>query len=466
MKPTNKLHFLSNLEHYLSMDHSHWSETIPAKEFDKDKRILMKQLRATQWSSKMQFRRKIRSPRDVSDLVRDTGNHILIWMDEEHCITSKKLPKSVPYSSKFRKSTANIDFGERSVFIYGVSEKIVAESIHFLLCLKQEGETDVRIGTSYIHGTDPVVPTIFLTPQFLCDYKKANPRRRLILGRGCYFTDEQAIVLASHPEPLDIGVECVFENEGRAFIQTLSQRTTDFGTLSLLNESRGYPTFRYFLQVMNEIPNIVLHTNSLVFKNSVHLPMSSIARHVQYDVWSHTAFNEMEHFTIVPRAFTLRFLIWVPSRFHTLFLHASDRLQDLRIFYNSTYPPSLEQLEELLNALDKNQNLYRLELGCLAVLQSCWDNLLNVIGSHKSLRSLVFWIESESDLLQVQNLVSLSRKKCQLDISFKSHSPKESLLDDAHAIIEPVCLQNRGNALTRHPDRSEMSKEDSFEYDW
>jgi hypothetical protein len=100
----------------------------------------------------MHFHRKNRSPRDVRDLILD----ILVsfgWT-KNTSLTSRKLPKSLSYGSEFRKSTVNFDFGENSVFIYGVTDGGIADCIRILLCWKQEGDKDVRIGTAYIHGTD------------------------------------------------------------------------------------------------------------------------------------------------------------------------------------------------------------------------------------------------------------------------------------------------------------------------
>jgi hypothetical protein len=141
----------------------------------------------------------------------------------------------------------------------------------------------------------------------------------------------------------------------------------------------------------------------------------------------------------------------------------SVTFQELGIINNSTYPPSIEQQLELIKSIAKNQDLYRLELGCLTVLHTYWENLIVVIGSHKSLRSLVFWIQSEPDLLQVRSLVPLLKENCHLDISFKSRSREEALLDKVQAIVEPVRLQNRAKALARHPVHSGMHKAERLE---
>lgn len=430
-----------------------WFEKRSLADFDQDKSMLMTQLGATKWSSKIQFYRKVRDPLDTDDLLCNMKGTQLIWMNDDCFIMLRKLPWTVPHGSTFRKATTNIDFGPKSVYIYGKTDDIVMRAIILLLCLDDEGAHAVRIGSHYSRASDPAVPTAFLTSRFLSAYLEANPDRRLILGHGCYLSDEQSIALASHPEQLDVGLECVFEDGGRTFVQTLLQRTSDFGTLSLHNRAAKYRTFDVFRIVMTKIPNITLHMSSHIFKHSVHLPMSALAKRVEYKVWDYEGFDDIfddiEPVTIVPKSFTVVFVHSIPVRFHTLFLQESRNLRELGMIYESDYPPSMAQRTELFQAITSNKNLYRLELGCLAILQDFWDEVLEVIGSHVSLRFVVFWVSDTPNLRLLGKLAAFLKNRFYLDVSFMYRDVCQCRINAIESIIEPVLFQNRAKSLTR-----------------
>lgn len=430
-----------------------WFEALPLTDYDGDKSMLLTQLGETRWSSKIQFYREVRSPRSVRDLMQDINNKRLIWINKECFIVRRPLPTTVPQDSTFRNVVTIIEFASEKLRVYGKSDDNVARAIEYLLCLKNEEGAIVRIGTRYIHGEDSIVPTSFLTSQFLRQYMEENPQGRLILGRACHLSEEQSIVLASHHEPLNVGIECVFENGGRAFVETLSQRTSDFGTLSLHSESSECQAYKVFLDVMGTVHNITLHTGSLVFKGNEHLPMSSVAKRVEYKVWNHMHFDRIfeaiEPFTVVPKAFTVVFEHSVPVRFHTMFLQGSGNVRELGMIYDFGHQPSLIQQRELFQAIATNQNLHRLELGCFAVLGDFWTDLLEVLGSRESLRSVVFFFRREPDLRRVETLVPFMKTHIHLDITFKSPSPWAVPIAEADAILEPVRLKNRARSLTR-----------------
>lgn len=437
------------------MDSSSWYEKLPLSEFDDDKSVLMMQLRTTKWSSKIQFYRKVRAPLSVQDLLNDMRGNQLIWIDEKSFILSKKLPKSVPYGMKFRKATTNIDFARKSVYIYGISDDIVASATARLLCLKDEKAETVRIGNNYSRIVDPLVPTTFLTSGFLQKYVRTNPNRRFVLGRGCHLSRTESVALASFHEPLDVGLECMFEDWGRTFVETLSKRTSDFGVLSLQNRSYDslyskYSSFRLLSEVMRAVRNISLDTTSLIFKGSqCLLPLSSPARRVEYEVWNQIGFDEIESLTMVSRAVTLVFVHSLPAKFHTLFLQASGELREMGLIYDVSHMPSRAQQTELLEAIRTNQNLKRLELGCISLLDEFWYELLETIGSHGTLQTVVFWVRSRLEVDQTKTLVAFMEKHIYLNIVFKYRGPRRAQINELEAAVGPIRLQNRARALTR-----------------
>lgn len=410
----------------------------------------------------MQFYRKIHSPRSVDALVKDLKANHLVWIDDESFIVLKKLPKSVPFFSKFRKATTSIGFVQKLLHVYGISNKVVAAAAARFLCLKDGKAEEVRIGDHYSPAVDPLVPTAFVRPVFYKYYIKANPQRRLVFGRGCYLSKNQAIALASHPLPLNVGIECLFEDCGRAFVETLSQRTTHFGTLSSHGRCfdslyYNYSSSKVITEVMRAVSQISLHTTSRILKSSqCLLPLSSTARRVEYKVCGQTGLHDIESLTIVPRAVTLVFDDVLPAHFHTLFLRASGNLQEMGVVYDPSHPPSVTQQSELLEAIAMNKNLRRLELGCRSLVEDFWYELCETIGSHGGLRSVVFWIIGRaSDIFdQVEALedcmetydhldITLNCKHC--DLSMDSVEMVK-IMDD---FLDPIRFRNRVRALTR-----------------
>lgn len=154
-------------------------------------------------------------------------------LDGRQCfiILCNILPKSVPYGSKFRKATTDIHFTQKSLTIYWASDDTVALAIQRILYLPDEKFDTVRIGYNCSRKVDPLTPTTFITTEFLHKYTQTNPQRRLILGHGCVLSKVRSVILADHREHLNVGVECRFEDWGRKFVKTLSERTTDFGVL-------------------------------------------------------------------------------------------------------------------------------------------------------------------------------------------------------------------------------------------
>jgi hypothetical protein len=196
----------------IQMNSSRWFDKIPLEEFGGDKTLLMAHLRATKWSSKMRFSRQARSPCSVEDLLRAMrGNH-LIWLNEESLVLRKKLPKSVPPGSQFKAATAKIHFGpDKSVHVYGL----------------------FYLWSNYNFAQHARVPTTFR--RFFTDYLNANSQRRLALHDGCCLSDEESNSLVSYPDAWNVELRCPFVDNGAAFVDALSKRTSDFGTLSLHN---------------------------------------------------------------------------------------------------------------------------------------------------------------------------------------------------------------------------------------
>jgi hypothetical protein len=148
----------------------------------------------------------------------------------------------------------------------------------------------------------------------------------------------------------------------------------------------------------------------------------------------------------------------IPSPFHTHFFEKSGNLQELGIIYNFYHAPSAEQQQELLQAIATNQNLKRLELGCLSILNEFWCELIAVLQQHKSLRIVVFRVQTKPKLNQVNTLAILMQRNSFLDVSFDYIMMNFADKLEVEAKIGPIRLQNRISALTRDSnyDRSSL----------
>ena len=160
---------------------------------------------------------------------------------------------------------------------------------------------------------------------------------------------------------------------------------------------------------------------------------------------------------VVPEAFTVVFAHSIPTRFHSLFLHASGNVRELGMIYELGYPPSVSQRADLINAITTNKNLHGLELGCFAVLEDFWEELLGVIGSHEYLRFVVFWVCSEPDLDLVGKLAALMKSRVHLDVSFRYRGVCQCRVKAIEDIIEPLLFQNRAKSLTCPPGHDRTS---------
>ena len=257
----------------------------------------------------------------------------------------------------------------------------------------------------------------------------------------------------------------MFEDYGRAFVETLAQRTSDFGVLSL--EERSFfdslytlysSSFSFHSQVMSAVTPMTLKTTSLIWKGSeCLLPLASSARRVKYEIWKHDDFAEIQSLTVVPKAITLEFMDRIPSRLHTLFLQESGNVQELGLIYGIVHGPSAAKQKEILDALAANQNLERLELGSLLVLNKFWPELLEVLGNHESLRSVKFRVQSEPYKDQMETLLAFMKTHSRLDISFIYRGVDAQIKYEMEAMIGPVRLQNRVDSLARESAQNRPS---------
>ncbi|GAX10999.1 hypothetical protein FisN_2Lh183 [Fistulifera solaris] len=429
-----------------------WFEKIPLEDFDDKKTLLMLQIRATKWST-IQFYRKLCPPKSVEGLFEDMKNSTLIWMNEESFILLNKLPQTVPINATFQRATARVSFGGKVMFVYGKSESVVADCIAQFLCLQDRGGKVVQLGTDRSNSNDPFVPTSFLTPEFIETFTEMNRHRQLKLNESCFLSPKESIALASHHRPMDLNISCQFEDKGNAFVKALSERTTHFGTLRFAS---SFPMISALMSTVSQI-ELIMKSNDLKNPQLV-LPLTSPAWRVQYDIFGCGYLsNKIEPFNVVPRAVMLTFHHRLPVRFHTNFLQGSGDLRELGMIYSSNDPPSAVQQMELLQAIEANQHLYHLELGCLDILFAFWEKLLTVIGSQSSLRTVIFRVHgqkvpSQVDLDHLATLTSFMRQHIHVDVVLKFDGGKKGLYRKAKAIVEPVRLQNRARVLTHASD--------------
>jgi hypothetical protein len=219
--------------------------------------------------------------------------------------------------------------------------------------------------------------------------------------------------------------------------------------------------------VSTKFPWITLVTNNNVLKRSeLLLPLKSPARRVEYNVYGPNHDAEVnEDFTIVPEAVTVVLgHLGFAAQFHTKFLQASGTLREMGLIYSIMNQPSTAQQKEILTAIKENQNLHRLELGRFN-LDMIWDELLEIMSSHTSLRAVVFW-ESEPgmhasrqphlDEQQTSTLKVFMQKHEHLDISFEVYGPWKGRPSKVDTIVAPIRIRNRARRLTRESshDRS------------
>ncbi|GAX26399.1 hypothetical protein FisN_2Hh180 [Fistulifera solaris] len=429
----------------------YWMEPISLKELNEEKNSLLTQLRATKGFVNVQFYRQLRSPRNVPQLLKDMKSHFVIWMDDESFIMPKKLPQSFPNDSLYRRAAASLKFESKSAYVYGTQNDSVARVLAKILCWNDEETDEVKVGISYNRSVDPKVPTTFLTTSFLTQYMETNPGRRLFLGRGCHLSNVESTVLASHPVPLDVSLECTFEDKGQVFVETLARRTTYFGTLTLHSFCFDkyfsfHCSFFFIPAVLDSVSQVALRMGDRYLRRfQFPQPLSSLACKVEYEVAGHFDLDAREGVEVVPPAVNLVFDD-IPPRFHTQFLYSSGNLKEMGMIYHAAKPPSPEQQVQLLEAIEMNLDLQRLELGCFSILDAFWDALLNIIALHPSLESVVFWIrhqpdhwgKSEPDLHALERLISFMKENTHLDISFKCRGKWKSVMKKVNATVAPV----------------------------
>ncbi len=166
-----------------------------------------------------------------------------------------------------------------TLYIFGLLQDAVARTAEFFLGLEKKKRADSEFsiegrGTSALNFR--ALSSMCFTQLFT-----AAPKRSIRL-ENIRLSIQQATILASRPHPISLRLEyCEFEDGGVAFIETLENRKTSFGSL-FLDESVPFDdeNLKRFLQIDTiEFLSLPHLKNKIAF-----LPFSTKAGHLRYQI--------------------------------------------------------------------------------------------------------------------------------------------------------------------------------------
>lgn len=317
--------------------------------------------------------RLIRPPPSVQELiaVMDVKYNTIMWLDEtsHFCISYN------------RNSRLDVSIEGFTFHLMGQSDHEVAKMAFTLLTLEN------RNRESYIEIADRGEERRFDFDEFTPDQIECLLLRnaeRLIFLDNLIISSERSVVLASQPQKIELQLcRCLFMDGGEAFLSTLEQRSTSFGTLQLYSGNPFGPFLQRRIYQLSTLDNLWILDRSQDVTDDRLLPFHSMAQKVKLCMGPAFLWRSIESISIVPKKFVL-VVDHESSDFASVFLRATGNLTEMGIVFDCS-TPSDQEYRDLLTAIEQNQNLEVLELGELERFKAQWDDLMHVIGSHQSL---------------------------------------------------------------------------------
>ncbi|GAX19224.1 hypothetical protein FisN_4Lh191 [Fistulifera solaris] len=261
--------------------------------------------------------------------------------------------------------------------IYGETDAAIAETATFFLSLQHPehwGENHLLIRSAILIGIRAFDFAALLPAQLA---QILDSTRSITFSSGS-FTPEQAVILATRPYTLNIGLGERFVDQGTAFVHALQIRESSFGFLKIIGQRNGGPFSVENLQLLCQLNFILEHLRChiddeecalLPFSakvNKLHCQMS--AKYVRPD--------DLASIDIVANDFTLTlFLDGNHDHWDTLLIAVLHRVAELghferlcfSVFYNA-FSRSLQfyrvarVVDALIRAIHANPNLACLDL--------------------------------------------------------------------------------------------------------
>lgn len=343
--------------------------------------------------------RMIRSPACVQDLIEflNTHHYTLVWIERNACIAngigSRKLPKHclslwINDHHFSLHGQSDQDVGKLAAFLWTLPDRN-CESSSSTLRIQATATTELTVGNA-------LLLLLFTTEQMNALLMKKRNSSRKIEFRGMTFSEEQSVILASQPHQVHLLLDnCIFMDGGRAFVDTLEKRETSFGNLMLqrMISFHQEPPRQFNQDIQRRLFQVTalehlrIHNCDLKPGNNDLLPFASNAEWVEYNMAvPRNEWVSLKSITIVPKRFVL-----IMNKdlfgFSSVFLQATSNLTEMGLVIE--IKPTKQTLDDLLVAVDRNQNLKELEIGCIdRHWLPRWKDLMCIIGRHQGLCKL------------------------------------------------------------------------------
>ncbi|GAX17683.1 hypothetical protein FisN_10Lh376 [Fistulifera solaris] len=205
-----------------------------------------KAFRPRSFGSRLEMYRFVKDPSDLIGFEWVNKMHVAIWRDNGTLICLGGAGFEAYWDRKvdyiFEK--AGVYHFEGS--IYGKTDAAIAETATWFWSLQRPGEDSILKTFVFDAREDQIFDFAALQPEQLARILDSNPARRYSFTRGSWNT-AQSIILASRPYPLKWKFtenSFAFEDDGTAFVDTLVNRHSSFGSVHFDSDTDSMPLSR------------------------------------------------------------------------------------------------------------------------------------------------------------------------------------------------------------------------------
>ena len=207
----------------------------------------------------------LREPTNLDEFDwKKKQNGIEIWRENSETILSIGLVSVAQYEERHLNfALQNVSGGvELNCVIYGKTDAAIAETFAFFCSLQHEdaGPKPARL----VIWDSAQFDWSALLPEQLAQILDADPARHFHIHTGTW-TAEQSVILASRPYPLSVRLISgqgeryggfAFQDHGTAFVTSLEQRSSSFGSLCIVGVEHDSPLSCHNLERLLELEGI------------------------------------------------------------------------------------------------------------------------------------------------------------------------------------------------------------------
>jgi hypothetical protein len=305
---------------------------------------------------------------------------------------------------------------EEIIEVWGTCHEAVAETTSWLFSLPDQQRHIV----SMVAYSNSVFSFEYFFSGLLSALLSHNPFRQVRFG-GIDFSEEHSAILVTQEHAVNLVLaHCWLAGGGATFFECIQQRKTAFGSLTL--ESVHPFHEEVFASFMLDAPlSKLCLVNLALRRNEAWLPFRARSNHVEMtncimEEDDGDSTEDAAPLEIRPKAFVLGFDPVRNSIHYNRLLDACHGLKKLGIHFHGK--PTAEQVQALLFALEKSQQLKVLELDIL-FWKDHWDTLMAALQRSQTIGKLRWHVRTlQPDADMVYSFKRLLEDRRDMDVVF------------------------------------------------